>query len=283
VPPRSTGLAGADAQDDFLRARRRLALSRLRRWLRREPGDIDHILPFDEVVAALGRVEQRDAGRQVVPLDAIVGTVDRPHGFDRHFRPVTTDVRRRWERIAGAMRRGDELPPVDLYRVGEVYFVRDGHHRVSVARALGFEVIDARVVEVVTRVPATRDLVRADLPLKSHERIFFERVPIAPADRERVRPSDPWAYAELAEGIEAWGWRHSQEHPGHPADRAELARTWYEEEYIPVVTLLRDAGMLGRGTEADAYLRIGAERYRLLRTHEWSEDVLARLRAQRPG
>jgi hypothetical protein len=279
VPPRSTGLAGADAQDDFLRARRRLALSRLSRWLRREPGEVDHILPFDEVVAALGRLQERDAGEQVVALDAIVGTVDRLQGFDRHFRPTTPQVRRRWERIAAAMRRGEEMPPVDLYRVGEVYFVKDGHHRVSVARALGYHVIDARVTEVVTRVGAGRDLQRSDLPLKSHERVFFERVPLASHARPRVRPSDPWDFARLAEGIEAWGWRWTQEH-GKLMDRRQLATRWYEEEYVPVVTMLRDAGMLGRGTEADAYLRVGGDRYRLLRTHEWSEDVLARLRAE---
>jgi hypothetical protein len=279
VPPRSTGLSGADAQDDFLRARRRLALSRLRRWLRREPGDIDHILPFEEVVAALGRVQERDAGLAVVPLDAIVGTVDRMQGFDRHFRPTTPQVRARWERIAGAMRRGEAMPPVDLYRVGDVYFVKDGHHRVSVARALGRHDIDARVTEVVTRVGAGHDLLRADLPLKSHERVFLERVPLPAHARDRVRPSDPWAFAELAEGIEAWGWRWTQEH-GRVMDRRELARRWYEEEYLPVVALLHDAGMLGHGTEADAYQRVGADRYRLLRTHEWSEDVLARLRAE---
>jgi hypothetical protein len=272
-------MSGADAQDDFLRARRRLALSRLRRWLRREPGDIDHILPFEEVVAALGRVQERDASSAVVPLDAIVGTVDRMQGFDRHFRPTTPEVRARWERIAGAMRRGEPMPPVDLYRVGEVYFVKDGHHRVSVARALGRHDIDAHVTEVVTRVGAGRDLQRADLPLKSHERVFFERVPLPAAARARVRPSDPWDFARLAENIEAWGWRWTQEHETL-IDRRELARRWYEEEYVPVVTLLRDAGMLGHGTEADAYLRVGADRYRLLRTHEWSEDVLARLRSE---
>ncbi|MDX6727482.1 MAG: hypothetical protein QOK49_2287 [Baekduia sp.] len=279
MPPRSTGLAGADAQDDFLRARRRLALSRLRRWLRREPGDVDHILPFEEVVSALGRLQERDTGQQVVPLDAIVGTVDRTRGFDRHFRPTTPQVRARWERIAAAMRRGEPMPPVDLYKVGEVYFVKDGHHRVSVSRALGLHVIDAHVVEVVTRVGADRGLLRADLPLKSHERVFFERVPLPLQDRERVRPSDPWAFADLAENIEAWGWRWTQEH-NEVMNRRQLARRWYEEEYVPVVTMLRDAGMLGRGTEADAYLRVGADRYRLLRTHEWSEDVLARLRAE---
>jgi hypothetical protein len=280
VPPRSTGLAGADAQDDFLRARRRLALSRLRRWLRREPGDVDHILPFDEVVAALGRLQERDAGPQVIPLDAIVGTVDRLQGFDRHFRPTTPQVRRRWERIATAMRRGEPMPPIDVYRVGEVYFVKDGHHRVSVSRALGDHEIEARVTDVVTRVGAPRGLLLADLPLKSHERVFSERVPLPPQARERVRPSDPWDYAALAENIEAWGWRWTQEHE-RMIDRTELARCWYEEEYVPVVTLLRDAGMLGHGTETDAYMRVGAERYKLLRTHEWSEDVLGRLRAER--
>jgi hypothetical protein len=279
VPPRSTGLAGADAQDDFLRARRRLAVSRLRRWLRREPGDVDHILPFDEVVSALGRLQERDAGTRVVPLDAVVGTVDRTRGFDRHFRPTTPQVRARWERIAAAMRRGEAMPPVDLYKVGEAYFVKDGHHRVSVSRALGYDVIDAHVVEVVTRVEADRDLQVGDLPLKSHERVFYERVPLAADARARVRPSDPWDFARLAEGVEAWGWRWTQEHEC-AMDRKELARRWYEEEYVPVVTLLRDADMLGRGTEADAYVRVGADRYRLLRTHEWSEDVLARLRAE---
>lgn len=262
MPPRSTGLAGADAQDDFLRARRRVALARLVRWLRRDPSDVDHILPFDEVVAALGRVQERDAGLQVVPLDAIVGTVDRLQGFDRRFRPTTPAVRRRWEGIAEAMRRGKAMPPVDLYKVGEAYFVKDGHHRVSVARALGHDDIEARVTEVVTKVGAGRDLLRGDLPLKSHERVFLERVPLPAAARGRVRPSDPWAFAALAEGVEGWGWRWSQEH-GELIDRRELARRWYEEEYVPVVTLLRDAGLLeGAATETDAYMNAAAERYK---------------------
>src|SRR3954466_4247053 len=242
MPALPTGLAGQDAQDDFQRARRRQMMARMARVLTGQ-GDVDVILPFDEVVAALGRVGERGLGLQVIPLDSIVGTVDRATGFDREFRPTTSRVRQRWERIAAAMRRGEAMPPIDVYRVGEVYFVKDGHHRVSVARALGRHDIDARVTDVVTRVDAPRGLLRADLPLKSHERVFFERVPLPPRARDRVRPSDPWDYAKLAEGIEAWGWRHTQEHDGRPRDRAELARSWYEEEYVPVVTLLRDAGM----------------------------------------
>jgi hypothetical protein len=276
VPPRSTGLAGADAQDDFLRARRRLAISRLRRWLRREPGEVDHILPFDEVVAALGRLQERDAGRQVVPLDAIVGTVDRLQGFDRHFRPTTPQVRARWERIAAAMRRGEAMPPVDLYRVGEVYFVKDGHHRVSVARALGLHDIEARVTEVVTRVGAPRGLLLADLPLKSHERVFFERVPLPPAARARIRLSDEWRYAQLATLVEAWGYRASHER-GYLLSREEMARAWFEEEYAPVVAVLTESAAGGEGTETERYLRVATLRFLLLHTHDWTDDVVARL------
>src|SRR4051795_9272266 len=112
VPPLPTGLAGQDAQDDFQRARRRQMMARMARVLTGQ-GDVDVILPFDEVLAALGRVGERDVGLQVIALDSIVGTVDRATGFDRAFRPTTSRVRTRWERIAAAMRRGDPMPPID--------------------------------------------------------------------------------------------------------------------------------------------------------------------------
>src|SRR5213079_2045536 len=171
MPPLRTGLTAADAQDDFLRARRRQAVSRLARFLSRERGDIDVILPFDEVVAALGRVAEHDLGMHAIPLDSIVGTVDRRSGFDREFRPTTSRVRTRWERIAAAMRRGDPLPPIAVYRIGDVHFVRDGHHRVSVARALELRDIDAYVTEIQTRVGADRALRLHDLPSKDYERL----------------------------------------------------------------------------------------------------------------
>jgi hypothetical protein len=282
MPPLPTGLTVADAQDDFMRARRRQAVSRLARFLSRERGDIDVILPFDEVVAALGRVSERDLGLHALPLDSIVGTVDRRSGFDREFRPTTSRVRTRWERIAAAMRRGDPLPPISVYRIGEVHFVKDGHHRVSVARALGLRDIDAFVTEVVTEVGADRALRLSDLPSKDYERLFHERVPLPAEARERIRLGDPYDYARLAEGVEAWGFRVIQDR-AELLDRRAVARQWYEREYKPVVAMLREAGMLGAGTEAEAYMDVANERYRLLRTHEWSEDVLARLRELQGG
>src|SRR3984885_5456263 len=173
---RSTGMASGHAQHDFMRARRQATVAQVAARLRREPDDVRAILPYEEVIEALGFVSERAAGSAVVRLDAIVGTVDRGRDFDRRFRPTSGNVRSRWERIAAAMRRGEAMPPVDLLRIGEIYFVRDGHHRVSVARALGRTDIDARVTEVVTRVGANRRITLDKLPLKSHERVFFERV-----------------------------------------------------------------------------------------------------------
>jgi len=187
--PRDTGLPSADAQFDFGRARRRRALSRLGTRLRGQPGDVNLILPFDEVVAALGRRGERRLGLETIDVDSIVGTVDRQREFDRSFRPTSGRVRPRWERINVAQRRGDPMPPIDVYRIGELHFVKDGHHRVSVARAFGHKDINAYVTEVLTEVGADGTITLRDLPLKSHQRLFHERVPL---EARRPRPTCAW-------------------------------------------------------------------------------------------
>jgi len=274
---RDTGFPAADAQSDFMRARRERNLAAVARRLRREPGDLNVILPFEEVVEALGRTGERSLGLKVVDLDHIVGTVDRTREFDRDFRPTTPRMRERWERIAQAMRRGESIPPVSLYKIGDIHFVRDGHHRVSVARALGRKDIDAYVTEVSTRVGTGDGIRLSDLPLKGHERLFRERVPLPPGDATRIRLSDPWAYGALAEGVEAWGFRAMQDRHDF-LDRPAVAKLWFDDEYVPVVAMLRDARMMEDGTEADAYMRVAAQRYRLLRTHDWSPEVLEQLK-----
>jgi len=274
----SSGFSASDAQNDFSRARRAKLLSDVARRLRREPDDVGLILPFEEVVDALGRTGQVDRGLQVVPLDAIVGTVDRAVDFDRGFRPTSARLRSRWERIAAAQRRGEALPPISLFQVGELYFVRDGHHRVSVAKSLGREDIDAYVTEVTTRIKLGAGLTLSELPMKDHERLFRERVPLDADRRHRIKLSDPWDFGVLAESIEAWGFRLMQER-GQFYGRADVARLWFDEEYAPVSELIQHGELVERGeTETDAYLRVAADRYLLLRTHEWSDDVLDRLR-----
>ncbi len=276
-----TGFPTQDAQDDFLRARRRRVFARLSVVLRLKSGDVDVMLPFDEVVGALGRVGERDAGIRSIALERIVGTVDGGREFDREFRPTSSRARLRFERIAEAQRRGVSMPPIDVYAVGELYFVRDGHHRVAVARAQGRDTIDAHVVEVVTRVPADGSMSLADLPLKSHERLFRERVPLPAPASERIALTDPVEYGTLAEGVEAWGLRLIQREQRF-LDRAEVARRWFEEEYEPVVAMLREAELFGRReSEADAYLRLSSARYRIMRTQEWSDEAIERVRRGR--
>ena len=94
-------------------------------------------MPLDEVVGALGRRGERHLGLQTIPLDTIIGTVEPRRDFDRRFRPTSNRVRFRWERLALAQRRGEPIPPIEVYRVGDLHFVTDGHHRVSIAAATG--------------------------------------------------------------------------------------------------------------------------------------------------
>ena len=168
------------------------------------------------------------------------------------------------------------MPPIDVYRIGELHFVQDGHHRVSVARAQGDAEIDAHVTEVRTKVGAGRELRLGDLPLKRHERVFHERVPLARSARDRIQLADEWRYAQLATLVEAWGLRASHV-AGRLLSREEIAAAWFRDEYEPVVAVLTDAGIGGAGSETERYLRIAMLRYLLLQTHDWTDEVIERL------
>jgi len=95
----------------------------------------------------------------------------------------------------------------------------------------------------------------------------------------RITVTSPWSYAELGEAVEAWGYRRTQD-TGLFSDRAETARHWYTEEYLPVVRRLRSADMVGSRTEPEAYLLVATERYRLILAHEWSDEIVERLRGK---
>jgi hypothetical protein len=261
---RDTGFPRADVENDFLRLRRRQVMARLAHRLRGEPDDANLILPFDEAIAALGRTGERYLGLQTITLDTIVGTVDSRRDFDRRFRPTSSRVRERWERLALAQRRGEPIPPIDVYRVGDLHFVKDGHHRVSIAHATGQPTIDAYVTEVLTAVSAKGIQHRRDLVTKSYEREFRSRVPLPAPAYAKITVRDPSTYAQLGEAVEAWGFRAMQ-HEHRFLDRADVAHRWFAEEYEPVVGMLAEADLVGSS---------------LLHTHEWSDEIVRRLRGQ---
>src|SRR5919202_1606070 len=278
------------ADRDFTRARRRA-------FLRRDPGS-NRLLSFDEVKSALGAVEQVYLGMRTVPVEKIVGSVGRHRDFDRAFLPSKGDLGDRWKRIDRMMHRAEELPPVSLYKIGDAYFVRDGNHRVSVARQIGVEMIDAEVIELRSRVRIDSALTARGLLHKIEQRHLLERLPFDRVLPEvRVEFSDVADYRKLATYIEAHGFRLSQ-HWKRYVSPEEALRDWYEYQYAPIAEMVREERILeafpGR-TELDLYLWIVTHRERLalearderIPPEAAKEDILRRgrqrLRLPTPG
>ena len=180
-----TGFPRADVENDFLRARRRQFLATLAHRLRGKPGDGNRLMVLDDVVGPLGWRGQRQLGLQTIQLDTIVGTAGPRRDFDRRFRPTSTRVRDRWERLALAQRRGEAIPPIEVYRVGCAHFVADGHHRVSVAAATRQPLIDAYVTHVRTTAPPRTD--GRAVPARPGSWPLNRNVPSGAASREEAR------------------------------------------------------------------------------------------------
>jgi hypothetical protein len=275
----TTGFPESDAGADFARERRRESRAKLVSRLSRERQAASALLAFDDVVGALGRVAEHDLGLQAISLESIVGSVERRGGeFDRRFRPRSRRPQTRWQRIAAARRRGEAMAPIDVYRVGELHFVKDGHHRVSVARAHGDQTIDAHVREVHTALPATAQLRPGDLWLTRHEREFHRRVPLPPAARARIDLAHGGCYQRLGAHVEAWAFQagHAE---GRLLTREQAALAWFEQEYEPITEFLQDSGFGGPGGETARYLRVIELRDLLIPDRGWNQDISQRLLA----
>src|SRR5215217_1788074 len=132
---------------DFILARRKALLGHISAHLRRDGAGNELLLCFDDVRKIPGAMGRIHRGTRTVPVSQTGGGVGRCSEFDRDFMPAKAGVEERWKRIDRAFHRGEELPPVSLYKVGGLYFVLDGHHRVSVARYHSVEWIEAEVME----------------------------------------------------------------------------------------------------------------------------------------
>ena len=231
---RDTGFPAADAQSDFLRARRERALARLAARLRREPGDVRLILPFDEVVDALGRLGERALGLQSSRSTRSSGRSTATRDFDRRFRPTTGRVRAALgaHRAGHAPRRGDAA---DLASTGSATCTScatattacrsPARSGLTTSTPTSPRSHARRGAGLAVRLPTCRS--------RATSGVFAERVPLPPEARERVRLSDPWDYAVLAEGVEAWGFRAMQD--AASCWTASRSRRWFDEEYGPVV------------------------------------------------
>jgi hypothetical protein len=219
-------------------------------------GHSTELLAFEDVKEKLHLRHLVDRGLQQIPLDLIVGSLGRATEFDRGFLPRREALRERWRRIEQLAEGSEGFPPVELYKVGEVYFVVDGHHRVSVARSLAAPTIEARVQEFSTRVPLSPGDSPRDLLMKQCQVDFLEATGLEPSDSEDFSVTLPQGYQRLLEHISVHrDFRGLEE--GREIGREEAVVSWRDSVYRPLLEILRRQEVLaafpGR-TETDLYL-----------------------------
>lgn len=256
-------------KEDFNRARFKASLSDILAMVRNRPNEL---LSFEAVKRSLKIFGQNYLGVRSVRVDDIIGSATlRYHDFDRAFLPTQGFTESRWRKIDEAYYQAKNLPPVQLYKAGDVYFVRDGHHRVSVARDRGQEFIDAEVIEVKTRVPLTPDLAASDLEIVGEYDEFIEKSRI-----DKIRPhhsirfSEPGGYARLLEHIAVHRYFMGAEQ-NRRIRWDDAVASWYDNLYMPTVKIIRDREILKEfphRTEADLYLWIMDHHYYLSQRDE---------------
>ena len=243
-------------QRAFEAARRRAFWNELGSFL---SGRSNRLLSWDEVRDELDLHETVYQGVQAVPVVQIIGSVERYRDFDRALMPKRDDIAPRWRSVATANYEHVSLPAVTLYKVGDAYFVIDGHHRVSVARQQGRAFVDAKVTEAESRVPVTAALDADDLVIKGEYIRFLERTRLdVLRPEQRVEFTAAGAYGRLLEHMAVHRYAMAREQRRSiPEDEAVC--DWYDHVYLPLVRIIRGrsilAGFPGR-TEADLYLWI---------------------------
>lgn len=230
------------ALEDFHRFRSKAAMNRFWAGIRGESLDL---LPYSEVSSKLRAVNRTDLGLKEVPLKNIIGSVNRTDDFDRNFRPLSDEDSRRWANVKTAMispfSRG--VPPVSLYKIGDAYFVLDGNHRVSIAKEMGMETIEAYVTEVKSKVGLSSSFTLEELVEKAALADFLEEThvdQILPGIDLSLKHIDN--YPLLREHINV-----HQYYMGIDQNReisyAEAVVDWYDKIYTPVVNEIEKSGL----------------------------------------
>ena len=260
---------------DFQRARKEAAIQQI---LSRLQGRSNKLLCYDDVrrhLRATGKPIER--GLQEIPLAKIVGSVGRYQDFTRSFLPKKDSNEERWARIMAAVNDMRGMTPIEVYQVGDAYFVKDGNHRVSVARQMGSETISAYVTEVETRVPLTAEDDPDEIICKARYADFLEQTNL-----DKMRPDADLLmtfcgqYPILLGQINAecclLGDGNLECEPG---EWKTAVSQWYDDVYMPVVKIIRELGVMRRfpeRTEADIYVLLSERREELEEALAWRID-----------
>ncbi len=257
------------AINDFKRARKKAAFQQMMARLRGQSADL---LAYEDVCHHVKAADAVKQGVQEIPLDAIVGSVGRYKDFTRDFLPKHDSDIERWARVRTAVMDMAGMPPIDVYKVGEVYFVIDGNHRVSVAREMGAKTITAHITEVKIRVPLLPDDDPNEIICKARYAEFLEQTNL-----NELRPEANLYmtfcghYRALLAQIDVC---REQKEPimGRELSHAEAVCRWYDEVYLPVIRIIREQGILRyfpERTEADLYVLLSERREQLESSLGW--------------
>lgn len=265
------------AIQDFQAARQKAGMQEILARLR---GKSNQLLSYDEVAEKLNLHARTERGTRMIPVDAIIGSVGRYTDFTRTFLPRRANDQERWARVKAAMEEDAGLPPIEVYKVGEVYFVIDGNHRVSIARQEGTKTIEARVIEVQTSVPLTPDIQPDDLIVKAEYAGFLATTRITDL-RPNVDLSVtiPGQYEKLMEQIYTQQYLLQEQRKDEVSFQTAV-KNWYDNVYIPLAEAIRDRGLLHwfpRRTITDLYLWISENRAALEKELGWQiqSDIAA--------
>lgn len=238
------------------------------------------LVSFETVAGRFNARQEIARGVQNVELDQIVGSVGRYRDFTREFLPRSGISRERWTEVEMALYGMTGWPPIDLYKIGDVYFVRDGNHRVSVARANGISQIEAYVTELDMPISLTADDFQRDTwIIKAEYAEFMTWSGLAMTRPEnQISLTAPGRYATLQGHVEVHGYYLNQEMDRRGESRRlvtlEAAASWYDAVYLPMVGALQDYGLLEQfpdRTETDLYLWIAEHREELRHQYELAE------------
>ena len=220
------------------------------------------LLDLEEVERRLKPFERRYLGVRAIPIERVVGTDGWSKDFSRDFWPRRSLSPDRLRSLKTAYPEGG-FPPITTYKLGETYFVIDGHHRLALARRYRAAAIDADVVELVARVPLPADADMQEVVLRELERVFLEDSGLADArPGVRISAARPAVYLELLENVQIHGY-HLMRAENRVVPQREIAADWYDRVYAPAAAALeraRDSGVDRRALEADLFLLLHRRR-----------------------
>ena len=226
-----------------------------------------NLLSFYEVTKLIKPDAQYYKGLQTIPVKNIIGSENRYQDFSSAFYPRNSILRRRWENIEAAKLDDMILPPISVYKLGDWYFVRDGNHRVSVARSMGQEFIDADVVELSSKIPLEEGMTLNELKKRvvEHERAaFIAQYNPTYLPMDKIVFTTPGSYPEMVNHILVHKY-YANEHIDHELTFEEGAVSWYNNVYLPIVKAEGHEHLqtiFPGCTEADIYMWV---------VHKWDE------------